>query len=55
MKSLLKREIFNKGRLFNKGVSAARQVEERVAQEVLRRLLILTDLVSRKYSLYKNL
>ncbi len=55
MKSLLKREIFNKGRLFNKGVSAARQVEERVAQEVLQWFLILTDSVSGKDSLNKNL
>ena len=46
--------IFNKGGLFNKGVSEARCIVKRVTQDVLKRFLILTDLVSRKDSLYKN-
>ncbi len=47
--------IFNKRGLFNKGVSEAKQIKGRVAQEVLRWFLILTGLVSGKESLYQNL
>jgi hypothetical protein len=56
MRSLIKNGgIFNKGRHFNKGVSEARCTEEKVAQDVLRQFLILTDPVGGKDSLYKNL
>jgi hypothetical protein len=39
--------IFNKGELFNKGVSEAKQTEGRAAQEVQRWFLILKDSVSK--------
>jgi len=55
MRSIIKNgRIFNKGGLFNKGVSEARSIEERVAQDVLRRFLILTDPEGGKDSLYEN-
>jgi len=58
MSALLKlnemRSIFKRGRLIKKGVSEARCIEERVAQDVLRRFLVLTDAVGGKDSLYEN-